>query len=302
MAVVAATWADGRSIWTAYWAVEHTAVFRVEGMLLVTAHIEFCSSPQDALLKTDSSKSTELFQTIPLREFTLKKWLLAVVKWIISSARIFSAQKNQPFNRLHRDLFKFTNPYLEQKIADLIPQETEPEEIVEALYEAIRADKGEAIEDKLLGLPDPSTWEAKTILEMLEDNYLPNQAASKLYDEFWVESDKQIYSTLTKQGMAFLLTAIPSFQNQSSSCNASWLDFCFSTLKLPYNPRKWEAFQAVVRECGWIFIHERTCFICDRPIKLCFDEENRLHSDSEAAIQFADGFDIWVNHGTAIES
>ena len=39
MAVVAATWADSRSIWTAYWAVEYAAVFRVEGVLLVTTHI-----------------------------------------------------------------------------------------------------------------------------------------------------------------------------------------------------------------------------------------------------------------------
>lgn len=102
--------------------------------------------------------------------------------------------------------------------------------------------------------------------------------------------------------MAFLLTAIPSFQNQYASCNASWLDFCFSTLKLSYNRKKWEAYQAVNLECGWIFIHKKTCFICDRPIKLCFDEENRLHSDSEAAIQFADGFNIWVNHGVTVEN
>lgn len=154
----------------------------------------------------------------------------------------------------------------------------------------------------MLGLPDRLIWSPKEILDTLKYNYLPRQIESKLYDRFWVESDKQIDSALSKQGMNFLIIAIPNFKNQSASCNASWLDFCYSNLKLPHNQKKWKVYQAVVRECGWIFFHQKTCFICDRPIKLCFDEENRLHSDSEAAIQFADGFNIWVNHGVAVEN
>ncbi len=98
-------------------------------------------------------------------------------------------------------------------IADLIPQETEAEEIVEALYQAIRAEKGEAIEDKLLGLPDRSIWGLKEIFNILKYDYLPRQTQSKLYNKFWVQSDKEIDSTLSKQGMNLLLAAIPNFQN-----------------------------------------------------------------------------------------
>ena len=42
--------------------------------------IEFCSSPQDALFKIDSSIPTEQTKTIPFREITWKKWLLVVAK------------------------------------------------------------------------------------------------------------------------------------------------------------------------------------------------------------------------------
>ncbi|BDA70542.1 hypothetical protein RIVM261_073960 [Rivularia sp. IAM M-261] len=45
----------------------------------------------------------------------------------------------------------------------------------------------------------------------------------------------------------------------------------------------------MVTECGLIFPFERTCFICGRPIKLSLDNQNRLHAEGEAAVEFADG-------------
>ncbi|MDM9380683.1 hypothetical protein QUB80_08185 [Chlorogloeopsis sp. ULAP01] len=189
--------------------------------------------------------------------------------------------------------------FLKQKIASSIPEGSQPEEIVEAIYEIARVERGVAAEGNLLGFPDRSRWKTEKVLDWLLNNYLPNKTSSQLYEQYWMQSDRQIEFVLSKQGMDWLLMSIPSFKSQSCACSASWLDFCFSTLNLSHNQKKWEAFQAVIRECGWIFTHEKTCFICDRPIKLSFDEENQLHSEEEAAIQFADGFSVHVHHGVA---
>jgi hypothetical protein len=40
--------------------------------------------------------------------------------------------------------------------------------------------------------------------------------------------------------------------------------------------------------------------ICDRPIKLSLDDENRLHAEGEPAIQFADGYTLYSYHGVSL--
>ncbi|GET38461.1 hypothetical protein MiSe_32190 [Microseira wollei NIES-4236] len=56
----------------------------------------------------------------------------------------------------------------------------------------------------------------------------------------------------------------------------------------------------LAKECGWIFPYENTCLVCDRPIKLSFDSEHRLHAEADLAIQFADGFSMYANHGQGV--
>ncbi|NJK51736.1 MAG: hypothetical protein HC936_01235 [Leptolyngbyaceae cyanobacterium SU_3_3] len=265
--------------------------------------LEFCSSPQDALSKIVSSiPNAERSQEISLREMSWQKWLLWVAKWTFISRRMRSRQQNQPLNQLNKHLFRSPDEFLKQRITNLIPSESSLEEIIETIYQAVRDARGLAAEDQLSGFPDRSTWSPKAVLDMLINVYLPNEAKSQFYDNSWIQSDRQIESTLAKQGMNWLLIAVPRFHCQSCACTASWLDFCFSTLNLSHNQKKWQAFQAVLRECGWVITHEKTCFVCDRPIKISFDEERRLHGDTEAAVQFADGFSIWVDHGLASEA
>ena len=43
--------------------------------------------------------------------------------------------------------------------------------------------------------------------------------------------------------------------------------------------------------------HWRDCIKHDRPFKLSFDAENLLHADAEPALQFADGYSVFANHG-----
>ncbi|BAZ10689.1 hypothetical protein NIES4071_25120 [Calothrix sp. NIES-4071] len=77
-------------------------------------------------------------------------------------------------------------------------------------------------------------------------------------------------------------------------------DFCISVLHLPYKEKQWQLLKDLVQYCGWIMYYKNICFICERPIKLLFDSENRLHAEGEAAIKFADGFKVYAYQGVIL--
>jgi len=58
--------------------------------------------------------------------------------------------------------------------------------------------------------------------------------------------------------------------------------------------------QQLFEECGWIFPFEKICIICDRPLHIRFDAENRLHAEGESAIAFADGYSLYFHHGVKL--
>jgi hypothetical protein len=78
------------------------------------------------------------------------------------------------------------------------------------------------------------------------------------------------------------------------------IDFCVSVLGCECDRVKWTALQSLVRDCGLIFPFEETCFVCDRPIKLSLDEQNRLHAEGEAAIQYSDGYSLYFYRGVTL--
>lgn len=84
------------------------------------------------------------------------------------------------------------------------------------------------------------------------------------------------------------------------ACDGSYLDFCFSVLNCTYPQRKWNIFESLVKNCGWIFPFENICIVCDRPSKISFDNQNRLHAEAEPAIQFTDGYSLYAYHGVTL--
>ena len=58
--------------------------------------------------------------------------------------------------------------------------------------------------------------------------------------------------------------------------------------------------QELFEECGWILPFEKICVVCDRPLHLRFDAEDRLHAEGEPAIAFADGYSLYFHHGVKL--
>ncbi|HAZ47040.1 MAG TPA: hypothetical protein DDW76_28605 [Cyanobacteria bacterium UBA11369] len=82
--------------------------------------------------------------------------------------------------------------------------------------------------------------------------------------------------------------------------SACLFDFCTNVLNCPSEGEKWELFQDLVKNCGYIFPYANTCVVCDRPIELSFDNRGLLHAEGKPAIQFADGYSVYAYHGVRL--
>jgi hypothetical protein len=134
---------------------------------------------------------------------------------------------------------------------------------------------------------------------------LYNQPVSQL----WEQMDNLLEAEQVWELSSSLL--IPHLMLPESQLSLGWIkpeywaessslfDFCISVLNCTYNPRQWAAYQLLVENCGWLFSFEKTCIVCDRPIKFSFDEPNFLHTPGEPAVQFADGYSLYLYHGMA---
>ncbi len=80
----------------------------------------------------------------------------------------------------------------------------------------------------------------------------------------------------------------------------STLDYCINELNCSVPEDLWDVLTTFVENCGWTFLFQDFCFACDRPRTLLLDENNKPHSEQEAAVQFSDGFAVFANHGEFI--
>ncbi|MEH1970354.1 MAG: DUF6745 domain-containing protein [Nostoc sp.] len=92
----------------------------------------------------------------------------------------------------------------------------------------------------------------------------------------------------------------PWFKAQLYSSGCSWIDFYISVLNCSYNQIKWQALQSLLGYCSWILPYEKICIVCDRPLHLRFDNQNRLHAEGEPAIEFIDGYSLYSYHGVTL--
>jgi hypothetical protein len=94
------------------------------------------------------------------------------------------------------------------------------------------------------------------------------------------------------------------FYNNFIDFDSEWLsypalfDFCINELEGSYDSRQWNLYKEVITECGsWFLPGGRHWIICDRPINLLFDDENNLHAEGKPAIEYSDGFALYIEHG-----
>jgi hypothetical protein len=55
------------------------------------------------------------------------------------------------------------------------------------------------------------------------------------------------------------------------------------------------------QNCGFLFFHKNICFITERPVILNLNEKNQLHSYTQPALSFKDGYSLWYSNGVRME-
>ena len=122
-------------------------------------------------------------------------------------------------------------------------------------------------------------------------------------DQFWETLSPQFEISVWSRWLGDLETPLGSLRRGQLIKPEAWagfgafLDFCISEIGIPCDRQLWETFQQIVRECGWIYLFERTALICSRPTNLLFDTESRPHAEGKPAISFADGLAVYAYHG-----
>ena len=80
-----------------------------------------------------------------------------------------------------------------------------------------------------------------------------------------------------------------------------WLyDFHINHISDECDLEIWNMWKSLCEECPYLIAFNNACIIIDRPTELYLDRELRPHANGKAAIKFADGYEIYCNHGVII--
>jgi hypothetical protein len=82
--------------------------------------------------------------------------------------------------------------------------------------------------------------------------------------------------------------------------NAWFYDFYIDLISQNSEIETWSIFRYLCEECPYLLTYEDACVIIDRPSELYLDRELAPHAEGKAAIKFADGYELYCNHGTVI--
>ncbi|MBC1240295.1 hypothetical protein GNE10_24725 [Nostoc sp. 2RC] len=133
------------------------------------------------------------------------------------------------------------------------------------------------------------------IIEIYEK--LQNQPGTKLQNRI----GKRLWFFLRKRLDSHIGNVYwKSWQPDKNTTVGSVYDFYFKVLNFDYDVEKFQHYQSLITECGWIFAFEKVAIICDRPLHLRFDNQNRLHAEGKPAIEFIDGYSLYSYHGVTL--
>lgn len=81
------------------------------------------------------------------------------------------------------------------------------------------------------------------------------------------------------------------------SPHISWYD---SFSQLGFDASNLQPSLDLIKSCGWFVLTEDQAYISARPEYFKFDEQNRLHCETGAAVRYPDGFSVFAIHGVRV--
>ena len=244
--------------------------------------------------------SLELLEQLPNQNKHLQElWVELQQKWQ-PSEQAQSLQSIFPvMNALIQELGRDLSQQEWDKLSQL--QEQLREQFLKDLWEQQQEQMREQLSkqpggDFLLQLGD-SLW--SQLGEPLWKNLgepIVNEIANQPFIQEWGQEFKQLSTPWLQivDGIGFGYSIL---RPNIDISYVDQIDFCISVLKCEHDQKKWSALQSLITDCGWVFPFEKICIVCDRPTKLSFDDQSRLHAEGEAAIQFSDSYSLYAYQG-----
>lgn len=75
----------------------------------------------------------------------------------------------------------------------------------------------------------------------------------------------------------------------------AYADFVDEVLGVPCDPGERE----LAASCGFVWLLDELCFVCERPRTIHLDEQGKLHCETGQAVSYPSGWGIWARHGCA---
>lgn len=83
--------------------------------------------------------------------------------------------------------------------------------------------------------------------------------------------------------------------------DASWLSFYdFFKPELPEEIAPLEGYFMIAEAAHWWWAFENAIIVCDKPLVLQLDDEDRLHCEDGPAVKYTDDFAVYVWHGVRV--
>ncbi|WP_310484926.1 hypothetical protein [Chamaesiphon sp. VAR_48_metabat_403] len=85
-----------------------------------------------------------------------------------------------------------------------------------------------------------------------------------------------------------------------SGTNVWPFDFYINQISYKPDIEIWSILRSLCEECPYLITYEKVCLVIDRPYELYLDRELVAHAEGKAAIKYADGYELYCNHGTVM--
>jgi hypothetical protein len=129
-------------------------------------------------------------------------------------------------------------------------------------------------------------------LRMFGWSSVDGQVRRHIWEQLDEQSQKKIWEYLghTLDERINSITII-----DSSVCVLDYLITEFN-LVLNHEHQNWDTYKSLLGLGNYIFLRDKACIICDRPIEISLDSLNYLHAEGKPAIQFADKTGLYSHH------
>jgi hypothetical protein len=166
------------------------------------------------------------------------------------------------------------------------------------LWDQLRDQLWDQLGDQLGGQLRGQLW--GQLRDQLGDQ-LWDQLRDQLWGQLWDQLRDQLGDQLGDQLQNAAFTGNAFWGQHDCAWTAFYL-FCAEIgVQYPAGPlallKKWGNLESSI---GWWAPFEGICFVSDRPRRVSFDAERRLHSETGKAVEYSDGWGVSAWHGTRI--